>query len=338
MQRKGIASGGNLIIDYVKIVDSYPKQGNLSNIYDITRSIGGATPNVLIDLAKMDGDIPLQAIGLLGNDENGDYVLNELNKYHINTDLVSRHHLLGTSFTDVMSVKSTGERTFFHYRGANAELGLHQFDFSKITAEIIHIGYALLLDAMDAPDNEYGTVMARTLALAQKNGIRTSIDVVSENSDRFSKIVPASLKYTDYCIINEVEASMITGIPARDQSGKLMLDNIKVMCRMLFDMGVGNWVVIHAPEGGFGMERDKEFTIQPSVDVPEEYIKGKVGAGDAFCAGILYSAYKGWSMGEALKIAAGAAACNLSEANATDGMKSIGEVRKVFDMYPKTKL
>ena len=338
MAEKGIASGGNLIVDYVKIVDSYPRQGNLSNILALDRSVGGAATNVLIDLAKIDGSIPLQAIGLVGKDENGDYVLSELEKNNIDTSLVSRHTSLGTSFTDVMSVNFSGERTFFHYRGANAELGPRHFDFLKINAEILHVGYALLLDTMDLPDEEYGTVMARVLAMAREHGIKTSMDVVSENSDRFSRIVPPGLKYTDYCIINEVEASMITGVPARNPDGKLNKCDIEIMCRRLFEMGVKKWAVIHAPEAGFGMDGAGKFHIQPSLDLPQGYIKGKVGAGDAFCAGMLYSAYKGWDMATALQVAAGAAACNLSEANAVDGMKSIDEIKKLFDSMPKMKL
>lgn len=338
MDRKGIASGGNLIVDFVKIIDSYPKQGNLSSIYDISRSVGGAVPNMLINIARMDMSVPLQAIGILGKDDNGEYVLSRLEEHHIDTSLVSRHSALGTSFTDVMSVSSTGERTFFHYRGANSVLDCNYFDFSKVKGEILHIAYALLLDSMDQPDPEYGTVMAKTLAKAQECGIKTSIDVVSENSDRFNRIVPPSLKYSNYCIINEIEASMTTGIPARNKNEEIIIGNIEQMCCRLFKMGVKDWVVIHCPEGGFGMDSSGEFHIQPSLELPKDYIKGKVGAGDAFCGAVLYSAYKKWPIGEALKIASGAAACNLSEANAIDGMKKIDEVKKFFDSMPKTRL
>jgi sugar/nucleoside kinase (ribokinase family) len=338
MVRKGITSGGNIIVDYVKIIDSYPKQGNLSSILDISRSVGGAVPNMLINIAKMDMSVPLQAIGISGDDENGDYVLSRLEEHYIDTSLVSRHSTLGTSFTDVMSVRSTGERTFFHYRGANAVLNCKYFDFSRIKGEILHIAYALLLDGMDLPDQEYGTVMAKTLAKAQECGIKTSIDVVSENSDRFNMIVPPSLKYANYCVINEVEASMTTRIPARNDNGDIIISNIEIMCRKLFEMGVKDWVIIHCPEGGFGMNVSRRFHMQPSIDLPKDYIKGKVGAGDAFCGAILYSAYMKWPMEEALKIASGAAACNLSEANAIDGMKKIEEVKRFFDIMPKVRL
>jgi sugar/nucleoside kinase (ribokinase family) len=335
MERKGIASGGNLIVDYVKIVDSYPKQGNLSSIFETSRSTGGAVPNVLIDLAKMDGSIPLKAIGLVGDDENGGYVVDQLEKNHIAVDQIKVHPSLGTSFTDVMSVAATGERTFFHYRGANADLSYGDFDFSIIKADILHLGYALLLDSMDSFDGEYGTVMAKTLALAQSSGLKTSMDVVSENSDRFSKIVPPGLRYTDYCIINEVEASMITGIEARGENERIDKNNLCKICEKLFEMGVGYWTVIHSPEMGCGMDKSGNFYIQPSIKVPAEYIKGKVGAGDAFCAGILYSAYYGKNLDEAINTALIAAICNLSEANATDGMKPIKEAMSLFENYPR---
>lgn len=42
--------------------------------------------------------------------------------------------------TDVMTVESTGERTFFHHRGANAELGSEHFDFSK-SMQICRMNY-----------------------------------------------------------------------------------------------------------------------------------------------------------------------------------------------------
>ena len=36
-------------------------------------------------------------------------------------------------------------------------------------------------------------------------GMKTSIDVVSEAGERFARLVTPALKYTDYCIINELE-------------------------------------------------------------------------------------------------------------------------------------
>ena len=119
----------------------------------------------------------------------------------MNCSLVKR--MGATSFTAVMSDTVSRERTFFQYRGANAMFSEDTFDWADIDCDILHIAYILLLDELDKEDSEYGTKMARLLAHAKERGIRTSIDVVSEAGERFNKLVPPALKYTDICCINE---------------------------------------------------------------------------------------------------------------------------------------
>mgnify|MGYP000903216599 CR=1 FL=1 len=148
--KRGIAAGGNITVDYVKTIDSYPLQGNLSSISAVHKSVGGALPNVLLDLARMDGDLPLKAIGMVGEDEDGSRIIAALRRHGIDTGQIRKAPNAGTSFSDVMTVRDTGARTFFHYRGANQLLNREHFDFDKLDADILHIGYALLLDALDA--------------------------------------------------------------------------------------------------------------------------------------------------------------------------------------------
>jgi sugar/nucleoside kinase (ribokinase family) len=54
-----------------------------------------------------------------------------------------------------------------------------------------------------------------------------------------------------------------------------------------------------------------------------------VGAGDAFCAGVLYGIHEGWSPEESLKVGSAAAAACLQAANTTDGVRSLGEIKKL---------
>ena len=56
--------------------------------------------------------------------------------------------------------------------------------------------------------------------------------------------------------------------------------------------------------------------------LPRERIKGTVGAGDAFCSGVLYGAYKGMSLPDAIELGNAAAACSLTEGGATEGMRT----------------
>ncbi len=92
-------------------------------------------------------------------------------------------------------------------------------------------------------------------------------------------------------------------------------------------------IIIHMPEGACAMDIRENFLFIPSLNLPENYIKGTVGAGDAFCAGMLFSIYKRYDIEHALKIGAGAAACCLSEINSIDGMKGIKEIKIIIDQY-----
>ena len=72
-----------------------------------------------------------------------------------------------------------------------------------------------------------------------------------------------------------------------------------------------------------------------SLKLPKGYIKGTVGAGDAFCAGVLYAAETDMPLPEALKLGACSAAASLSEVSASDGVKTKDEVLKLYELYGK---
>lgn len=334
---KGIAVAGNIAVDQLKIIDKYPEPSKLTTIREVSRSLGGAVSNCLIDLAKMDSKLALKALGMVGTDENGDFVLKTMGQFlNINLSGITRQGK--SSFTDVMADESNKTRTFFTYRGISSQFSAQHINLDNLEADILHIAYILLLDSMDAPDNEYGTVMARVLSEAKKRGIQTSIDVVSEESERYGKLVPPSLKYTDYCILNEIEASRTVGIDLRSKDGQLITKNIPQVLKKLKGMGVTRWVIIHTPEASFGIDENANYHIRSSLLLPEGFIKGTVGAGDAYVAGVLYSAYKGYSMERGMEIGTAAAACSLSEIDSTSGMKSIDYIMLLYDAMPKQNI
>lgn len=331
--RKGICVAGNLVVDITYPIERWPRQNELTTITEgITRSVGGAVCNVVTDLARMDKSLPLSALGVIGQDAEGDFILEQLGKYR-NVDLSLLGRKGATSFTAVMSDNRTKARTFFQYRGANALFDESFIDWEKIDAELLHVGYILLLDALDQEDAEYGTKMARLLAEARRRGLKTSIDVVTETGDRFRTLVPPALRYTDYCVINELEAQQITGVPLRDESEKLYPENMKEALERMKELGVSTWAVIHCPEGGYGLDEENRYVSLSSLRLPEGYIKGTVGAGDAFCAGVLYGAQKRWALPESIRLGTCAAAASLSEPGASEGVGTAEEVLKLWDRF-----
>ncbi|MDR3644219.1 MAG: carbohydrate kinase family protein [Clostridia bacterium] len=334
MNSKGIAVSGNVLIDYHKEIDTYPCASSLTTIRRVTSTPGGAVCNCGMDLARIDPKLPIPVIGIVGQGAAGDEVLKDLGVYqNIDCSRVSRFG--EASFTDVLEDTSNHTRTFFHFRGSNSLLGADSFDFDHLEADILHLGYILLLDKMDSADATYGTVMARVLHDAQQHGIATSIDVVSEESDRYTRIVPPALRYTDYCIINELEASRTCGIPVRDEKGALQLGQVRAVCERLRGMGVRRWVVIHAREGAFGLDEQGNWVVLTALDIPRERIKGTTGAGDAFLAGTLYGAYCGNTIEKAIELGLAASGASLLDLSATEGVMSEAELRAFYEQTPK---
>ncbi len=330
--KKGIAVAGNAIIDYYKEIEAYPQHSSLTTIRQIKKDLGGALCNCAIDLAKIDPDMPVDAIGLCGSDDAGDYIINQMSAFkNIRMDQI--HRIGETSFTDVMVDRKNRTRTFFQFRGANAFLDIEHFDFSLLQADILHVAYILLLDTLDQPDSEYGTRMARLLDKARKQGLKTSIDVVSEESDRFKTLVPPALKYVDYCIVNETESSKTTGIPVRDENHNLLVERVIDNCRALFEYGVKEWVVIHSREGAVGMDQAGHVTKMPSIAIPEKQIINTTGAGDAFLSGALYAAWSGRNLETALKMGIASASSSLLGANATEGIIRHDQLLDFYHQY-----
>ena len=59
----------------------------------------------------MDPLIEVKSIGLVGNDDKGQFLKEKLQGYGINTSLIKTSEKQETSFSDVMTVKETGKRT-----------------------------------------------------------------------------------------------------------------------------------------------------------------------------------------------------------------------------------
>ena len=337
-ERRGIAGAGNWIIDHLYICDRFPQEETLANILEEGRGTGGAPYNCLVDIAKFGPPpgseaIPLEAIGLTGKDADGQFIHTNMVELGVDAAGLASTDAAPTSYTNVMVVKRTGRRTFFHNRGANAHFGLEHVAVKKIKARLLHLGYLLLLDRFDEPDDQFGTVAARLLSRCQNAGIETSIDVVSEDSQRFPKIVKPALRHADYAILNELEAGRTTGHDLKPD-GHPDPKAIRASAEELLRLGVRRLVCIHMPEGGYARTADGQELWQPSLALPPGYIRGAAGAGDAFCAGMLYGIHERWEIGRSLKLAVCAAAVNLSDPGCTAAATTLADTLKLAEKYP----
>lgn len=316
---RGIAVAGNILIDRINDIEKYPTSGELTKILGIRAATGGCVPNVAIDLKRLCPELPVVAVGKVGRDGDGELARRTLESEGVIcsgfTECDER-----TSFTEVMS-EVGGQRTFFTYPGASDEFGLEDVDFDSLDVKMLHLGYYLLLKKVDAGDGE------RILKAASERGIKTSIDLVSENSDRYSDVLP-SLKYTDNLIINELEAGKLTGIEPT-------LESLETIAKKLLLLGVRERVIIHERSLGIVVS-ERGVTTLASYSLPSGFIKGTTGAGDAFCAGALLAIHEEKSDLEILEYATASALGALSAADAVSGMRTLGELKEIGKSLSRT--
>ncbi len=321
--RRGIVAGGNWIIDHVKVIDSWPAQDTLVSILQQTSSNGGSPYNVLKALSRLGAGYPLAGVGLVGDDADGDAIRADCAANRIDTAGLTAMAGVATSYTDVMTVKEGGRRTFFHQRGANALLGPEHFDFTTTTARHFHLGYLLLLDRLDQLENGRPRA-AEVLARARAAGLSTSVDCVSEASDRFRRVILPVLPEVDLLFANDFEAEKLTGLSLR-HDGVIDATAVGAAAQALLRQGVRGWVIIHFPEACYAASAEGAGHWQPSVRLPAAEIAGASGAGDALAAGVLHGWHEGWPMSECLRLGVCAAASSLRHPTCSEGIRPVAE-------------
>ena len=315
-----IVAAGSILVDRINGIDAYPKAGGLVQIRALSQATGGLVPNTGCDIHILDPEIPVSAFGAVGDDELGKFAVSRLESAGLDVSgvVVKKGE---TSFTLVMSV-ATGERTFFTFPGASADWGYDDFPFDLVQAgDLVLLGYFLLLAKIDAGDG------LRILRELRRRGVETAIDLVSENSDRYS-LVRECLPFVDNLIVNEIEAARIAGM-----DGVRGAPALPDVAARLFELGVQKRVVIHMPEKGVSRLRDGTWTEVGSVALPAGFIKGKTGAGDAFCAGCLVGIFNGLSEREILELGGIAAVGALSAPGAVEGMRPLADLKHLISTF-----
>jgi hypothetical protein len=326
--RQGILAAGNFIVDYVKVIDGYPTQDMLASILSESRSNGGGPYNVLKDLAAMKAPFPLAACGLVGNDPNGQWIKRDCQNHRIDVSLLHLSQDHPTSYTDAMTVQSTGRRTFFHRRGANAHFDVRHCPFGKTNARILHLGYLMLLDRLDTFEGGQ-TIAAKLLFNARSAGLTTSVDMCSATHPQFREIALSALPLTDHLVINELEAGLSLGEIIDPKNAGWLLRSAE----QLLSLGVKQTVTIHTEHGAVCATAEGLRLKQAALKLPVGYSQGATGAGDAFAAGMLYGLHEGLEIPARLRLAICAAAACLADPTPSQGLRPVAECLALAEQF-----
>ncbi len=330
--RRGFYTSGILVVDKIKFINSYPDEGMLTMI-DSMQYSGGGIYNAAVDLKVICPELPVYTMGLVGDDADGDYVISSLKSKGIDVSAIRKISGAPTSFTDVMTDKNNGRRTFFHYSGANNLIDIGDILSAENNAKIFHYSYLLALKKLDSEDAEFGVAAARLFKKLCEKGYKCCADVISETGNRYKNVVIPCLKYLDYFIINEIEAGKITDMEIRRKDNSINEENLRKAAHKLMESGVRDCVIIHFPEAAFGVNSKGETEYIRSLKIEDKNIAGTVGAGDAFCAGALFGLHEDMPLKKIIQIANVSAYYNLFSPTATGGAVSYDVISKTISTY-----
>lgn len=319
--RRGFLTGGTWCADHNKLLERWPEEDMVVEILEQRVDGGGSACNFAIDIRRLDPAMPVETIGLVGDDEDGRVLQAAADAHGVGRDGLVVAPGGRTNFTDAYSVRSTGRRTHLFHQGVSALLSPDHFDFSRTGARILHLGLPGIHEIMDGPWRGESNGWAAVLKAARAAGLETNFELLQIAPERLRALVEPCLGLLDYLVINDFEVGALTGRPTtRDGATDLdacLAAGVEVMAR-----GSMRLLAIHFPGGALAFERGGSVRRQPSVDVPRSAVKGANGAGDAFAAGFLYATHEGWPVERALRLGHACAASSLRVVETTGGVET----------------
>ncbi len=311
----GIVVAGPIILDHHFEIECFPQEGELATVLTHYDEMGG-TGNVLGSIARLDSHVDLFAAGNIGLDEDGQKIQELIKRNFPSINLEATTVAGKTAYTIIIDSKDSKERTFFSNLGDCSNLNDSNLQWQKFDGSLFLLEYLLMGYSLDSLDKEYGTHSARILKHAKERGMITSVDLVSNPCPDARRICLDVFKFVDICAVNEIEAQASTGISFPTDGNP---SEVRKILDAIENMGVSKWVIIHTPRICYGLDVASHKYMQiHTMDLPSGFIKGKTGAGDAFLAGILYSAWLGQPLEKALICAIGTASSSLAGTNGTD--------------------
>ena len=269
MQRSGILCGAAWCIDSNISIATWPPEETVAMILGEDPQGGCPGHNMSTALVRLGAPFPVSAIGLIGDDANGRMLLKICDDLGIERSQLEMRQGLATAHVLAMTTKDTRKRTFFSAAGAHAAQTPDDFDFTKSTARIVHLGLPGFHEKLDGAWQSDANGWVTILKKARAAGLKSNLEMASFDKTLMGNIVRPMLPHLDSLIINDFEAAAISSLPATDSAAcRKILEQIMQAHQNL------SFAAVHFPMGAIAMTHKGEVVEQASVNVPREIIVG----------------------------------------------------------------
>ena len=282
-----------------------PAGGGTALMDDFALAVSGAAGAAAVAAAKM--GLKTRAVGGVGPDLMGEWVLRRLKDFKIDTQLMQQKKGWKTS-SSIVTTRRDGSRPALHMKGATGSFTVARKDFAKVAdAKVLHLGGVGLMDAMDGAKN------AALAKFAQAQGCITTVDIFAGSKSDLPD-VDAVLPYTDYFLPSIEEAEALSGY--RD---------LKSCTQFFHDRGVKCCVFTMGGDGAYYSHIDGTKFRVPAFDI---VVKCSCGCGDAFNAGYAVALVKGMDPETSVRFAQATSALNASGLGSQAGVESYAHTLK----------
>jgi len=317
--REGFITGGCWCLDNNKVIEAWPAEDQAISVLSTLSRGGGSACNFAIDLRRLDPSVPVETIGLVGDDQNGRFLIEQARANGIRHEQLQATREAPTHISDAYASLASGLRTHIGDEGASHLLSPAHFDLERTTGRILHLGLPGLHRTMDGPWQGEASGWVAVLRAAQGLGIRTNLELVTVPPDRIAALARPCLPHLDTLVVNDREIGAIAGIDTAPD-GRTDEAACVAAARAALERGAMAVVAVHFPTAALAVARDGTLVRRGSVAVPPGQVRGANGAGDAFAAGFLLVLHEGGPLDEALTLAHAAAAASLRDVTTTDSM------------------
>ncbi|MEM9440659.1 MAG: PfkB family carbohydrate kinase [Pseudomonadota bacterium] len=243
-------------------VNDIPPEGNTYFVDDFALAVSGAAGSAAIVAAKH--GLKVQAVGGVGDDLMGDWVLRRLADFDVDTENMQRCSDFSTS-SSIVTTRPDGARPALHKLGATAGFYVDDDRIDRVLeTKIFHIGGVGLMDRMDQGRS------AEVMAEAKERGCVTTLDVFASTPNDMALIKPL-LPHTDYFMPSEEEAMALSG-----------LTDFEDITKFLLDLGVGAVILTLGADGAMYRGSDGQKIDLPAYEIG---VVCTCGCGDCFNAG-----------------------------------------------------
>ena len=305
MKNIKIACIGNAAYDYVVSGDEFIKEGVRNSFYDVVFSAGGPASNAASVLARFGNQVDFY--GQVGADENGRYILNQMNSEKINTRNLHLFDKVMTPFSFVIINRSKNTRTICSLRSKADYTGakIHDAEFKD--------DYDFILT-----DGKY---VEDSIELINKNPKAISII----DAGRSNAGVIEVCNNVDYIICSEDFANAVTSMELSDD----VSNNERVYRKLKEKFSNAKGIAITVGKKGYICEENSEVVNYYSYDSGLKAIDTNC-AGDIFHGAFTHALANGYSYKDSLSFANITASLSTTKQGGRDSCPELNVVEDIM--------